>query len=202
MPVFFKIVAAEVARLISLPCSNAPCKRFERYLASCRVWWFASLFSMIFCTTSGAAKVDFNRDIRPIMADTCFRCHGFDAKARKARLRLDVREEATQPAKSGAVPIVPGRPQTSEVMRRLFAEDEEERMPPAELRKPLTTAQKELFRRWIAEGAEYQDHWSFVPPASSGPPTVKPSRWPRTPVDYFILARLEEKKMNPSREAD
>ena len=149
-----------------------------------------------------AAKVDFNRDIRPVMADTCFRCHGFDEKARKARLRLDVRAEALQPAKSGAVPIVPGKPKESEVIRRLFTADEDDRMPPTEIHKPLTTEQKELFRQWIAEGAEYRDHWAFIKPEPTEPPKVKQSRWPKTPLDLFILAQLERNKIKPSPEAD
>src|SRR6266850_4981523 len=111
-------------------------------------------FWFLLCATAqaeAAPKVDFNRDIRPIMSDTCFRCHGFDAKARKAQLRLDVREEALKPAKSGEVPIVPGQPERSEVIRRLFTKDADDQMPPAEIHKPLTTKQKELLRRWIAE---------------------------------------------------
>ena len=159
-------------------------------------------FFLSFGLNTEAAKVDFNRDIRPIMTDTCFRCHGFDAKARKARLRLDLREEALKPAKSGAVPIVPGQPAKSEVVRRVFTTDEDDRMPPAEIHKVLTTDQKELFRRWIAEGAEYRDHWAFLPPAAVVPTGLKQSRWPKTPVDCFILARLEQKKLKPSREAD
>src|SRR3989442_10281940 len=96
-------------------------------------WWLAVFFAVSFGLTTEAAKVDFNRDIRPIMSDTCFRCHGFDAKSRKAQLRLDVRDEALKPAKSGAVPIVPGQPRKSEVIRRLFAKDDDDRMPPAEI---------------------------------------------------------------------
>lgn len=149
-----------------------------------------------------AAKVDFNRDLRPIMSDTCFRCHGFDAKARKAGLRLDVREEALKPAKSGAIPIVPGKPAKSEVIRRLFTPDEDDLMPPKEIHKELTREQKELFRRWIAEGAEYRDHWAFIAPARPELPKVKQPAWPKMAVDYFILARLEQKKLKPSHEAD
>src|SRR5262245_1523537 len=108
--------------------------------------WLATFIFLSFGVPSEAAKVDFNRDIRPVMSDTCFRCHGFDAKARKARLRLDLREEALKPAKSGEIPIVPGHPEKSEVIRRLFTKDEDERMPPAEIHKPLTAEQKELFR--------------------------------------------------------
>lgn len=164
--------------------------------------WLAVLSFAIFCPAATAAKVDFNRDIQPVMADTCFRCHGFDEKARKARLRLDVRAEALQPAKSGAVPIVPGKPQESEVIRRLFTDEADDRMPPESIHKPLTAEQKELFRRWIAEGAEYRDHWAFIPPHPVEPPKVKASRWPKTPVDCFILAQLEQKKLKPAPEAD
>lgn len=164
--------------------------------------WLAFFCFVTFCLMAKAAKVDFNRDIQPVMADTCFRCHGFDEKARKAALRLDVRAEALQPAKSGATPIVPGKPDQSELIRRLFTEDADEQMPPAKIHQPLTAAQKELFRRWIAEGAEYRDHWAFIQPQPTEPPKAKPTRWPKTPVDRFILARLEQKHLKPSREAD
>ena len=109
---------------------------------------------------SGA--VEFNREIRPIMSDTCFHCHGPDAKSRKGGLRLDIREEALKAGKSGAIAIVPGKPEESEVVARLFTEDEDDVMPPEEAHKPLTAEQRETFKRWIAEGAEYQDHWAFT----------------------------------------
>src|SRR5207249_6751533 len=96
-------------------------------------WCLTACLFLSFGLVTQAGKVDFNRDIRPIMADTCFRCHGFDPKARKAQLRLDVREEALKPAKSGAVPIVPGQPEKSEVIRRIFTNDEDDRMPPTEI---------------------------------------------------------------------
>src|SRR5262245_33401603 len=114
--------------------------------------WLTVAFVLSFGLPLQAAKVDFNRDIRPVMSDTCFRCHGFDAKARKAELRLDLREDALKPAKSGAIPIVPGQPEKSEVIRRIFAEDPDDQMPPAEIHKVLSAEQKQLFRRWIAEG--------------------------------------------------
>ena len=165
-------------------------------------WLTAFLFFLATGLAATAAKVDFNRDIRPVMSDTCFRCHGFDAKARKAMLRLDVREEALKPAKSGALPIVPGQPEKSEVIRRLFTTTEDDRMPPKEIHKDLSAEQKDLFRRWIAEGAEYHDHWAFIPPSSPELPKVRQPDWPRTPVDHFILARLEQKNLTPSPEAD
>jgi hypothetical protein len=167
----------------------------------CIRWLAVASFLTLGLAVQGA-KVDFNRDIRPVMSDTCFRCHGFDAKARKAQLRLDLREEALKPAKSGSVPIVPGLPEKSEVIRRIFANDPDDRMPPAEIHKVLSAEQKELFRRWIAEGAEYQDHWAFLPLAAVEPPRIKESRWSKNPVDHFILARLEQNKLKHSPEAD
>ena len=179
------------ARLVRTPCGHRNSRT-----------WSLAVFLFPIVVSAVAAKVDFNRDIRPIMSDTCFHCHGFDEKARKARLRLDPREEALKPAKSGAIPIVPGRPKESEVIRRVFAEDGDNRMPPAEIHKELTAAQKELFRRWIAEGAEYREHWAFIKPATAKLPKVKNSGWSKTPIDRFILARLEAKKVRPAREAD
>lgn len=179
--------------------TNAP---DSEALAAHLPFWLAVVCFVTFPLGAKAAKVDFNRDIQPVMADTCFRCHGFDQQARKARLRLDVRAEAMRPAKSGAIPIVPGKPQDSEVIRRLFTEDADDRMPPESIHKPLTTEQKNLFQRWIAEGAEYRDHWAFIPPQPVEPPKVKPSRWPKTPVDQFILAELNRKKLKPAPEAD
>ncbi len=149
-----------------------------------------------------AATVEFNRDIKPIMADTCFACHGFDEKARKGGLRLDVREEALKPAKSGAIPIVPGKPEESEFVKRLFATDEDDLMPPPQSHKVITPAQRELFRRWIAEGAEYQGHWAFIKPTRAPLPAVRNQRWVRNPIDAFVLARLEEKGLKPNPEAD
>ncbi len=105
-------------------------------------------------------------------------------------------------AKSGMVPIIPGQPEQSEVVRRLFTSEKEARMPPEEIHKELTGFQKELFQRWIAEGAEYREHWAFSAPTPPALPSVKQSEWVKTTVDRFILARLEEKKIRPARAAD
>ena len=143
--------------------------------------------------------VQFNRDIRPIMSDTCFHCHGFDAKSRKGKLRLDIREEALKAGKSGALAIVPGKPDESEVIKRLFSKDEDEVMPSKESHKTLTEAQRQLFRRWIAEGAVYEPHWSYSPLKA---PVVPPMpAGGRNPIDAFIGAKLAEKGMSPSPEA-
>ena len=146
--------------------------------------------------------VDFNRDVVSILSGNCFKCHGPDSTNRKSGLRLDVRAKALAAAESGKVAIVPSKPEASELVRRIFADDPDERMPPADSNKRLTDAQKQTLRRWIAEGAEYQAHWSFVPPKKASLPVVKRKDWPRNPLDNFILARLEAEGLSPALEAD
>ena len=126
------------------------------------------------CTATAAVLVaaepdraTFNRDIRPIMSDTCFRCHGPDRNARQADMRLDIREEATRPTRSGRIPIVPGDPDKSEIIERVFA-DGATVMPPRAAHKELTQAQKDTIRRWVAEGAVYEGHWTYQPVTSGG----------------------------------
>ena len=140
--------------------------------------------------------IDFNRDVRPILSDRCFVCHGPDAGRRKAKLRLDLRDVAI--AKEA---FVPGDPDASELIHRINSTDPEEHMPPPETRQPLSAAQKEVLRRWIAEGAEYQAHWSYLPIAIPAAPTVQRADWVRTPVDAFILRRLEDQGLAPAAEA-
>src|SRR5690348_10832601 len=125
-----------------------------------RLWIAAALG---FCYGAPGDAIRFNRDIRPIMSDTCFRCHGPDARARMAGLRLDIRDEALKKTRSGVTPIVPGSPDQSAVIQRVFAADRARIMPPQSLHKDLTAAQKEAIRRWIAEGAVYEKHWSYEP---------------------------------------
>jgi mono/diheme cytochrome c family protein len=148
------------------------------------------------------AGLDYNRDIRPILSNNCFKCHGPDAAERKGGVRLDERDAALKPAESGELPIVAGKPDASALVSRIFAEDEAERMPPADSGKKLTDAQRALLKRWIAEGAPYQRHWAFIPPQRSALPKVAHADWPRNAIDYFILARLEREGLQPSREAD
>jgi hypothetical protein len=151
---------------------------------------------------SAGLKVDFNREARPILARHCFKCHGPDDKARKAKLRLDLRAEALKPAGSGSSPIVPGKPEESELVSRIFAGDEDERMPPAQAKLPLSEAEKQVLERWIAEGAEYQLHWAFIAPRQAPLPQVRRQDWPRNAIDAFILARLEAEGLQPSLRAD
>lgn len=147
-------------------------------------------------------SVDFNRDIRPILSAKCFKCHGIDENARKARLRLDVRETALAPDKSGRMAIVPGHPESSELIRRVFSDDPDVVMPPAATRVTLSEAQKALLRQWIAEGAGYKVHWAFVAPIQAPLPQVKPAGWARNAIDYFVQAKLESQGLEPSPEAD
>jgi hypothetical protein len=144
------------------------------------------------------APVEFNRDVRPILADACFPCHGFDAKARKARLRLDVPEGAFARRKDGAA-IKPGDPKGSEAWARIISDDPTLVMPPADSNKKLTPAQKETIRRWIEQGAKYQKHWSFEPVRRPAVPVVAGAT---SPIDAFLLDRLRKAGLTPQPEAD
>ncbi len=143
------------------------------------------------------ATLEFNRDIRPILYETCFRCHGPDSASRKAHLRLDKREAAVE---AGA--IEPGDPEASELVARITSTDPEQVMPPPSTNKTLSADQKDKLVRWIKGGAEYQPHWSFIAPNRPALPSVKNESWPRNPIDRFILARLESKGLSPAPEAD
>ncbi len=144
-----------------------------------------------------ANPIQFNRDVRPILAENCFRCHGPDSASRKADLRLDRREVAVD---AGA--ITPGNPDESELVERIFSTDPEKVMPPPAIHKELKPAEKELLKQWIAAGAEYQPHWSLIAPVRPALPEVKNEAWVRTPIDRFILARLEQAGLTPAPPAD
>jgi hypothetical protein len=146
-------------------------------------------------------KVEFNRDIRPILSDKCFFCHGPDANQRKAHLRLDTQDGARADL-GGYHAIVPGKPDDSELYLRITDPVPSVRMPLAKSGKTLSPREIELLRRWIAQGGQYQKHWSFIPPTRSDIPEVKDSTWPDSPVDRFILARIEAAGLAPSDEAD
>ncbi|MBS0266962.1 MAG: DUF1549 domain-containing protein, partial [Planctomycetes bacterium] len=156
---------------------------------------------LLACAASGvlAAEptVSFNRDVRGILSDRCFKCHGPDATTRKADLRLDVREDAL---KSGA--IVPGKPDESPLVERILATDADLVMPPPGTGKPLTDREKAVLKQWIAEGAAYQSHWSFLPvPAEVAVPNpADTARWIRNPIDAFVLDRLQQAKVAPAAE--
>ncbi|HEY1053128.1 MAG TPA: DUF1549 domain-containing protein, partial [Prosthecobacter sp.] len=148
---------------------------------------------------SAATRLDFNRDIRPILSDNCFACHGFDAKKRKADLRLDVPEGAYK-AIDGAFPVKPGSPELSTIIQRMISTDEDELMPPPESHKKVTPAQIEILRRWIKEGAEYKKHWSFEAPVKAAVPKAGKSPV-RNAVDAFVQARLADEGLQAAPEA-
>jgi len=149
-----------------------------------------------------AAKVRFNRDIRPILSDKCFKCHGPSEEAREAGLRLDTAEGATAKLESGSMAIAPGAPEKSELVRRITSGDEFVQMPPPDSGKKLSAEEIELLTRWVRQGAEYQGHWSFITPRRPAIPKVQREAWPRGAIDYFVLARLEEEGLEPNPPAD
>jgi len=146
----------------------------------------------------GGRSISFNRDIRPILAENCFACHGPDESRRMTRFHFDTREGAF--LKPGI--IVPGRAAASVVMQRITAPEPEKRMPPRGSGYTLTNAQIDLLRRWIDEGARWDSHWAFIPPVRPELPPVREADWVRNPIDRFTLARLEREGLKPSREAD
>ena len=153
--------------------------------------------SMMPTALVAAEKIVFNRDIRPLLSDQCFACHGPDANKRKSNLRLDIREEAIKPAKSGAVAMVPGQPDQSELLHRIHSTDPDELMPPEKTHKSLTPEQKATFKQWIAEGAEYQAHWAYLP-------VVKPAVDPAlgNPIDALVAVRQKALVLVSSPESD
>jgi hypothetical protein len=151
---------------------------------------------------SAAEVPDFNREVRPILSNYCFKCHGPDERTRKAKLRLDVREEALKEAESGEHAIVPGKVEESALVARIFSKDPDEVMPSPAAKKEITNEQREILKRWVAGGAKYDAHWAFVPPRQAALPEVRQADWPRNEIDRFILARLESEGLKPSPEAD
>ena len=145
---------------------------------------------------------DFNRDIRPILSDTCFACHGPDDAKRKAGLRLDRSENALQGGKSGRPAIVAGKLDASELVRRIVSADPEAVMPPPDSGRKITAAQIEMLKRWVADGGRYAAHWAFVPPVAPTPPPVRQTHWVRSPLDQFVLAQLERNGQQPRPEAE
>ena len=198
----FKIKHNKKSRLAL--CSN-------QRLETMRSWRFARWLPVVaICLgTAGPilaadpAKLAFNRDIRPILSDNCFRCHGFDKNSRQADLRLDIAEGALVETASGVKPIVAGKPEESELIRRVTTDDPDERMPPVESHQSLTPAQIATLKQWIVEGAEYEPHWSFVPPVEPAIPEVATPQFVlRNPIDHFIAAKLHSLKLTMSPDAD
>ena len=168
---------------------------------------FAPLF-VVACLSAFFARakekpglIQFNRDIRPILADNCFTCHGPDKNKRKADLRLDTKE-GLYGAIKGRKPIVPGKPGQSEIFQRITSTNADDVMPQNKTGQTLTPAQIALIKKWIEQGAPWEGHWAYLPPVRSAVPSVSKSTWPKNSIDNFILARLEKEKLRPSSEAD
>ncbi len=152
--------------------------------------------------TPTTRHVNFSRDIRPILSNTCYKCHGPDEQGRKAGLRLDTKAGAYAKLESGDAAIVPGSSTKSAMYQRLTSRDADVKMPPPDSGKTISAEQIELIKQWIDEGAEFHPHWSFVPPQHPPAPLIKESDEARNPIDRFIVARLEEEGLRPSPEAD
>src|SRR4051794_9256064 len=165
------------------------------FVQFCKAFSFLAAL-IISCISSLAATrtdraISYNRDIRPILSDNCFYCHGPDPNKRKAKLRLDTREEALQKEA-----FLHGQPQKSELVRRIFATDPEDMMPPPKSNKKLDAAQKETLRKWIASGAKYEGHWAYQKPLKPSVPDGA------NPIDFLVQKRLREVGLKPSPEAD
>lgn len=157
--------------------------------------------TLLTCVAAAGEKIEFNRDVLPILSNHCFTCHGPDSATREAGLRLDQRESAIGKSDSGKRAVTPGDVQVSEMIHRITTNDENERMPPVKGPKPLNAAQISILKTWIEQGAEFQPHWAFVPPKRPEIPKALNSSWPKNKIDYFVLARLERDGLKPAREA-
>ncbi len=171
---------------------------FLGFLSSAAVLILASPSTS--ASASDGAPLQFNRDIRPILSDKCFFCHGPDSTHREAGLRLD-READAKANLDGVIAFVPGDPDASEAIVRIFHDDPDELMPPPESKRELTSEEMDLLKRWVAQGAEWEEHWAFVAPERPEPPRVQRPDWIRNGIDPFVLARLEAEGLEPSPEA-
>ncbi|MFM7815938.1 MAG: DUF1549 domain-containing protein, partial [Verrucomicrobiota bacterium] len=161
-----------------------------------------SVLGALRALSSTQDRVDFNRDVRPLLADYCYQCHGPDQAKRKGGLRLDQSEGARARLDSGHHAIVPGKPTDSRLLAVVTSTDADEQMPPAKTGKRLNPAQVELLTRWIREGAEWKAHWAYITPEKPAVPGVRNPDWPRNAIDHFVLARIEKERLQPSPEAD
>jgi len=154
--------------------------------------------------SSSSEKVDYNLHVRPILSDKCFACHGPDARARQAGLRLDIADSAYALLREsrGQRAIVPGNRQKSALWHRIMHNQSDMLMPPPKANLALTAEEKEILGRWIDQGAQYKTHWAFLPPSKAELPRVRKRNWPRNEIDYFVLARMEDQGLSPAPEAD
>jgi hypothetical protein len=160
----------------------------------------STLLGLELAVSIAAAPVDFNREIRPILSENCFQCHGPDAANRKADLRLDT-ESGAKAIVDGIAAVIPGNTDESELIRRINHLDPDDRMPPEDSKRKLSEEQKQRLSQWIREGAPWENHWAFVSPKRPTLPKVQSDHWPRNEIDHFVLARLEKEGLSPSDSA-
>src|SRR5687768_879894 len=169
------------------------CKSILGLLAACVVVSSAS---------AADGKLHYSRDIKPILSNNCFACHGPDEETRKAKLRLDTREGATAEGRGERHAVVPGDPSKSAIIERINTTDDLDIMPPVKTGKKLTAEQKDAVKKWIEQGAEYDQHWAYITPNRPAVPEVNEKAWPINNADRFVIKRLEEEKFAHSPEAD
>ncbi len=160
-----------------------------------------AIMPMANCSHAAERKIEFDRDIRPILSDKCYACHGPDETHREGGFRLDRKDSAFGKADSDETVIVPGKPELSELIARIVSDDEDLQMPPKDSTKSLTPAQIDLLKRWIAQGANWQEHWSFIPPVKHELPEVSRKDWCRNSIDHFVLKQLDDEGLEPGPRA-
>jgi hypothetical protein len=193
--------------------TNSKSSMFGRMSAPTRLHRFGPLAGLMLAAAAAALhtnaaagepkskQVDFNFEIRPILSDKCFKCHGPDPRNRKAGLRLDIKEGAFGTTESGSRAVVPKNLEESELISRITSSDETERMPPKSLGRTLSSHEIDLLKRWVEQGAVWQPHWSFLPPVAAPLPQVNDPAWCRSPIDRFVLARLDAERRKPAHQA-
>ena len=179
----------------------ASAQTLRTFITTTAAFAFTLMAGVFLGNAHAVAQVDFDRDIRPILSDNCFQCHGPDQEQREAEMRLD-RKASTFTDADGNSRIVPGKADESELYRRIATNDPETQMPPPDSGRSLTARQIELIGEWITQGAEWKEHWSFAAPVRQNAPDVKDKTWPRNAIDAFVLSRLEREGLQPSPEAD
>ncbi len=168
-----------------------------------RCFWFTAIgVCLIEPAAADESLIDFNREVRTILSNNCFKCHGPDKKERQSGLRLDQQQAAYGEAESGEIAIVPGKPDQSELIRRITLDDPEEAMPPPDSGKKLSEREIKTLTEWVRQGGKYAKHWSYEKPVRPNSPTVKTQNWPRGEIDRFILTRLEREGLKPQPAAD
>ena len=177
-------------------------QRMQRILAAVFITAIATLSYSAFPVHAAEKTVDYNRDIRPLLSNTCYKCHGPDANERQTEFRIDKKDGAFAKLDAGGFAIVPGDSANSQLYQRITSKDPEQHMPPLDSGKSLTVEQIELIRNWIDQGATWRGHWSFIAPERSALPAVKDTAFVKSPIDQFILARLEAEGLSPESKAN